>query len=127
MRLLWSLPKAAPVLLKHLGGYAELAHQDIEQMQRDLSARMLAAVLVGACLFFVIFCGCLMVVALTWETPHRVSAIAWMGAVFLILGALALAYRFQVVKGHGPFLGTMRSEWQADRAAIDEILSAKKE
>ena len=50
MRLLWSLPKAAPALLRHIVGYAELAGQDLEQTQRDLGARLLAAAIFGACL-----------------------------------------------------------------------------
>jgi len=38
MRLLWSLPKAAPALLRHILGYVELAVQDLDQLQRDFGA-----------------------------------------------------------------------------------------
>ena len=75
MRLLWSLPKAAPAILRHLVAYAELAGQDLEQTHRDIGAKLLASAVVGLCVFFVIFSGCLAVVALTWDTPYRVSAI----------------------------------------------------
>ena len=123
MRLLWSLPKAAPALLRHMVGYAELAGQDLDQTQRDIGARLLAAAIFGLAIFFVIFSGCLLVVALTWDTPHRVSAIAWMVGAFLLLAILAGVYRSNLIKGQAPFLATVRREWKEDRAILDHILS----
>jgi uncharacterized membrane protein YqjE len=124
MRLLWSLPKAAPALLRHIAGYAELAGQDLEQSQRDLSGRLLAAALVGICLFFVVFCVCLLVVALTWDTPYRVAAIGWMGGFFVLTAIVALLYRSKIVGRQAPFLGTVRREWREDRVLLEHILSA---
>src|ERR1019366_8536854 len=118
MRLLWSLPKAAPALLRHIVGYAELAGQDLEQTQRDLGARLLAAAILGACLFFVILSGCLLVVALTWDTPYRVSAIAWMGGAFLLAAVLAGIYRSNLINGSAPFLATVRREWKEDHVIL---------
>ena len=123
MRLLWSLPKAAPALLRHMVGYAELAGQDLDQTQRDIGARLLAAAIFGLAIFFVIFSGCLLVVALTWDTPYRVSAIAWMGGAFLLVAILAGVYRSNLIKGQAPFLATVRREWKEDRAILDHILS----
>jgi uncharacterized membrane protein YqjE len=124
MRLLWSLPKAAPALLRHIVGYAELAGQDLEQTQRDLGARLLAAAILGACVFFVIFSGCLLIVALTWDTPYRISAIAWMGGAFLLAAVLAGIYRSNLINGQAPFLATVRREWNEDHAILDRILSS---
>ncbi len=124
MRLLWSLPKAAPALLRHLVGYVELAGQDLEQTQRDLGARLLAAAVVVLSLFFVIMSACLLVVALTWDTPYRVSAILWMGGVFLAVAVVAGWYRNNVVGGQAPFLATVRREWKEDRVILDHILAA---
>jgi uncharacterized membrane protein YqjE len=123
MRLLWSLPKAAPAILRHLAGYAELAGQDLERTQRDLGVRFLAAAIVGICVFFLIFSACLLVLALTWDTPHRVAAIGWMGASFLVVGLIAVLYRSNVVNAQAPFLGTVRREWQEDRVILEKILA----
>jgi uncharacterized membrane protein YqjE len=124
VRLLWSLPKAAPALLRHLVGYVELAGEDLEQTQRDLGARVLAAAVVGLSLFFVILSACLLVVALTWDTAYRVSAILWMGGVFLAVAVAAGWYRGNVVRGQAPFLATVRQEWKEDRVILDHILAA---
>jgi uncharacterized membrane protein YqjE len=127
MRLLWSLPKAAPALLRHVLAYVELAVQDLDQLQRDFGARLLADMIVGICVFFLLLTGCLLVVALTWDTPHRVSAIVWMGAGFLLVAIVAVAYRFQVLSTQAPFLATVRREWSEDRVILDRILSPDEE
>ncbi len=127
LRLLWSLPKATPAIVRHLMGYVELAGQDLEQLQRDFAARLFAAAVVGLCLFFVIFSACLMVIALTWDTPHRVTAVALMGGTFLLIALVAIAYRSQVVSAQGPLLGTVRREWQQDREIIDHLLAPDEE
>ena len=127
MRLLWSLPKAAPALLRHILGYVELAVQDLDQLQRDFGARLLAAVIVGICVFFLLLTGCLLVVALTWDTPHRVAAIVWMGVAFLVIAVIAVGYHFQVLTAQPPFLATVRREWKEDRVILDHILSPDEE
>jgi uncharacterized membrane protein YqjE len=123
MRLLWSLPKAAPAILRHIAGYAELAGQDLERTQRDVGVRLLASAIVGICIFFLIFSACLLVVALTWDTPHRVSAIGWMGAFFLLIAVIAILYRSNILNAQAPFLGTVRREWAEDRVILEKILA----
>jgi uncharacterized membrane protein YqjE len=124
MRLLWSLPKAAPALLRHMAAYAELAGQDLEDMQRGYGARLFAAAIVGLCVFFVMLSGCLVVVALTWDTPYRVTAVAWMGGVFLLIAVIAAVYRAQVVSAQAPFLSGVRREWREDRVILERILAS---
>lgn len=124
MSLLWSLPKAAPALLRHLAAYAELALQDLEQTRRDAGARLLAFAILGLCAFFVIFSCCLLVLALTWDSPHRVGAIAWMGGAFLIVAIIAGALGWRGLRAQAPFLDTVRREWQQDRVILERILSS---
>jgi uncharacterized membrane protein YqjE len=85
VRLLWSLPKAAPALLRHLAAYVDLASLDLARTCREITAEFLASAIVAICVLFAILMGCLAVVALTWDTPYRVTAIAWMGGGFLVV------------------------------------------
>ena len=124
MRLLWSLPKAAPALLRHLAAYAELAGEDLAQTQRDMGARLVAGAVLGASIFFVVLSVCLLVVALTWDTPYRVTAVAWMIGAFSLIAILAGVYRSRVIQAQTPFLGTVRREWQEDRVILERILSS---
>jgi uncharacterized membrane protein YqjE len=123
VRVLWLLPKAAPALLRHLAAYAELAGSDLAQTQRDIAASIVAFVVVAISLFFAVCLGCAAVVAATWDTPHRLVAILCMAGGFLVLAIIAVIYRANLVRGHGPFLASVRQEWREDRVILERILS----
>ncbi len=122
--MLWSLPKAMPALLRHLMAYVELAGEDLERNRRDFGARLFAGAVVGFCSFFVVLSGCLLVVALTWDTPHRVPAILWMGGVFLCIAVAAGYYRSKAAAEQARFLDTVRREWEQDRMILERLLSS---
>ena len=65
--------------------------------------------------------GCLAVVAYTWDTPHRVSAILWMGAGFLGAAIAAAVYRARAACSTSPFLASVRREWLEDRVLVEYI------
>lgn len=123
MRLLWLLPKAAPALLRHMAAYAELAGQDMEQAQRDFSAQLMAAAVFVVGIVFVVFCGLLLVVALTWDTAYRITAILSMGGAFALLAIVAAVYRAKLASSQAPFLDTLRREWREDRVLLERILA----
>jgi uncharacterized membrane protein YqjE len=127
VRVLWSLPRAAPALLRHIAAYAELAGQDLARTHREVSAELLASAMVAISVFFAALMGCVAVVAASWDTPYRVAAIAWMGGGFLVLAVLSALYRSKVVRERSPFLSSVRREWQEDRVILERILSTDQE
>jgi uncharacterized membrane protein YqjE len=124
VRVLWSLPRAAPALLRHLAAYAELVGEDIARHQRELTARVAASAVVAVAVFFAVLMGCLVVIAITWDTHNRVTAIAWLGVGFLALAVAAALYRTQLVRGQTEFLSSVKREWREDRVILERILSA---
>jgi uncharacterized membrane protein YqjE len=124
VRLLWLLPKAAPALLRHLAAYADLASLDLARARREIAAEFLGAAVAAISTLFALFMGCLAVVAYTWDTPHRVSAIAWMGGGFLALAIAAAAYRANAARAKSQLLASVRREWQEDRVLLERILSS---
>jgi len=124
VRLLWLLPKAAPALLRHLVAYADLASLDLARARREIAAEFLGAAVAAVSILFAVFMGCLAVVAYTWDTPHRVSAIAWMGGGFLALAIAGAAYRANAVRAKSQFLASVRREWQEDRVILERLLSS---
>jgi uncharacterized membrane protein YqjE len=123
MRVLWLLPKAAPALLRHIGAYLELLALDLEQSKRDLTLNILASVVAGVCVFFALLMGCVIIVALTWDTPYRVPAVAWTGGAFLAVAVLALIYRSKIMKDQQAFLTSVKREWQEDVVVLESILA----
>lgn len=124
MRLLWSLPKAAPVLLRHLVAYADLASLDLAKAREEIAAEFVTSAIAAICGLFAVFMGCLVVVAYTWDTPHRVSAIAWMGGGFLGVAIAAAAYRANAARAKSQFLASVRRQWQEDRVLLERLLSS---
>ena len=127
MRLLWSLAKATPALLRHFVAYVDLASLDLARAQREMAAEFLASAIAAICGLLAVFMGCLVVVACTWDTPHRVSAIAWMGAGFLAVAIGAAAYRANVARAKSQFLASVRRQWQEDRVLLERILSSQQD
>jgi len=123
MRLLWLLPKAAPALLRHLAAYADLAGYDLARFERELAASIVAFAVVAVCLFFALVMGCAAVLALTWDTPHRLAAIVWLGGGFLAVAVIAIAYRSNLRRNHAPFMASVREQWQEDKVILERILS----
>ena len=127
MRGLWSLPKAAPALMRHIGAYVELVGLDLARMQREIMAQVVASAIVAVCVLFAIFLTCMGVIAYTWNTPYRVAAIAWMAGGFLVIAIGALLYRARVERARSPLLSDVRREWQEDRVILERILSSDEE
>jgi uncharacterized membrane protein YqjE len=125
VRILWSLPKAVPALLHHLEAYLELAGQDLARARRESAENFVAVAVIAAGLFFSALMGCAAVVALTWDTPHRLAAILGMGVFFLGLAAAAMIYRSRAARQRPPFLASVREEWQEDRVILERILADK--
>jgi uncharacterized membrane protein YqjE len=121
--LLWTLPKAAPVLLRHLMAYIDLAGLDLARAQRELTADLIASAVTVICALFAVFMGCLAVVAYTWDTPYRVTAIGWMGGGFLVAAIAAAAYRSNAARTKSHLLASVRREWQEDRDILERVLS----
>jgi uncharacterized membrane protein YqjE len=125
--MLWSLPKAAPALLRHVAAYIDLASLDLARAYRETAAELVAVAVMAIGGLFAVFMGCLAVVASTWDTPHRVSAIAWMGGGFAGIAIVAAVYRARIVRAKSPFLDSVRREWQEDRVLLERILSSEQD
>jgi uncharacterized membrane protein YqjE len=124
VRGLWSLPKAAPALMRHIGGYVELIALDLARAQREIAAQVVASAIAAICALFAVFMACLGVIAYTWDTAYRVAAIAWMGGGFLAIAIAAMVYRSSLSRARTPLLSDVQREWQEDRVILERILSS---
>jgi uncharacterized membrane protein YqjE len=127
VRALWSLPKAAPALLRHFAAYGELIALDIARAQRELGVTLIAFGLAAFGFLFALSLGCIAVIAYFWDTPHRVASVAWLAGGFLLLTIVAAAYGARSLKRRSPFLADVRREWQEDRVILERILSPDEE
>jgi uncharacterized membrane protein YqjE len=124
VRGLWSLPKAAPALMRHIGAYIDLAGLDLARTQREITAQVVALAIIAICVLFAIFLACLGIVAYFWDTPYRLPAIAWMAGGFLVVAIGAAIYRARAARARSPLLSDVRREWQEDRIILEKFLSS---
>ncbi len=118
----WSLPRAAPALLKHVIAYLELAHQDFERWQTALRTRIIAGLVAGISALFALIFLCVAVVALTWDTPYRMTAIWSLVGLFVALTIIGGIYASNAASTSPKMFATVSKEWQADRVVLDEIV-----
>ena len=124
MRGLWSLPKAAPALMRHIGAYVDLAGLDLARTQREITAQVVAVAIAAICVLFAVFLTCLGMIAYFWDTPYRLAAIAWMAGAFLVAAIGAAIYRARAARARSPLLSDVRREWLEDRVILEKILSS---
>lgn len=124
MRALWSLPKAAPALLRHLAAYAELVALDIARAQREITTQLIIVAVMAVCVLLAMLFACVGIIAYTWDTPYRVMTIAWMSGGFLLIAVIAAVLRAKQARAHSAFLSDVHREWQEDRVLLERILSS---
>jgi uncharacterized membrane protein YqjE len=112
--------------MRHVGAYAELVALDLTKAQREITAQVVVSAMAAICGLFAVFMACLGVVAYTWDTAYRVTAIAWMAGGFLAIAIGAIIYRSRLAKSRSPLLSDVKREWQEDRVILERLLSDDK-
>jgi uncharacterized membrane protein YqjE len=127
VRALWSLPRAAPALLRHVVAYAELAALDFTRAQREVGSIFIAAAIAAVCGIFCLSFACLAVIAYFWDTPYRVVSIGCLAGGFLLVAVIMLLYSQRLTRARTPFLSDLRHEWQQDRVILEHAVSSSDE
>jgi uncharacterized membrane protein YqjE len=127
MRALSMLPRAAPMLLRHLGGYAELAAQELARGRATMVARAGGYLLVAVGLSGAAAMLCVAIIAANWDTAHRMAAIYALLAFFLGLALAAAAYGRHLRATQPPLFGQIRREWRLDQVIMARMLSGSGE
>ena len=125
--MLWLLPKAAPVLLRHLAAYAQLAALDLGRAKRRLVAQLVAVVTMLVGVMLAALFGCIAIIAYAWDTPYRVGSIAAIAGTFLLIGIIAAIFLSRLGQRQPALFATLRQEWREDQAIWESILSDKQE
>jgi uncharacterized membrane protein YqjE len=124
LRMLESLKRAIPIVLRHLDGYVDLAERDMAEAKSIAIARAKAFALLGVSAVFAVLFGCVLLIALTWDSEYRVLTVG------IIAGAFALVAfgsgLFFARKRNDPF-ATLKREWREDRALIRSLLARETE
>ena len=118
--MLGSLQNAVPILFRHLDAYIDLAEQDLAVAKATALARLQALLLCMVGGAFALLLGCILIIALAWDTDYRILTIVLLTAAFAVVAAIA-AMSFARQR-HTPF-AAVRKEWRTDREVLHRILA----
>jgi uncharacterized membrane protein YqjE len=120
----WSLPQAAPVLLRHLLAYAELAEQDLANYSRHLKAQVIAVAIAAVTGFFTVAMLCVAVVAAYWDTTNRMPAIYWLLGGFAAVTLISVLIARSRAAVDTSVFASVKREWSEDRVILERMLAA---
>jgi uncharacterized membrane protein YqjE len=120
LRMLESLKRAIPIVLRHLDSYVELVEQDLSAAKSVAASRVKALMLLSVSAVFAVLFACLLIVALTWDSQYRVLTIGIMAGVFALVAVASGTYFAK--KRAEPF-ASLKREWREDRALVKSILA----
>jgi hypothetical protein len=115
------LPKVAPLAVRHLAAYMELAATDAAVLARSLTRRLIAAAVALLGGLFTVLMGCVWIVTAVWDTPWRDTTL---GALLVLFAAVTFAAAVLAARrwpaGREPF-ARLRGEWDSDKSLIREL------
>jgi hypothetical protein len=116
---------AANVVVRHAGAYTDLIMSDLESMWNGLVGQVWAGIVLVAALLLTVMLGCVWIIAITWNTDRRGTAIAILATFFL--GVAALAYRhLRSLAGSFPRgLSRTARAWGQDRLFLEDVLNRR--
>jgi hypothetical protein len=118
-----SLPKLAPLVLRHLAAYLELTAEEVAALVRDLTQRVLAVAMALVAGIVALLLGCLWVTALAWDTPWRGMVIGSLVVLFGLTAAILGARATRGWKpGQRPF-ARLRTEWESDQLLLQDAFA----
>jgi uncharacterized membrane protein YqjE len=125
VRTLRSVSQLAPVLLRHLDAYAELAGEDLARSRTQIGLAAVGVLMLLVSLLFALQMLCLAAVAAAWDTPARMPVIFGLLGLFTILTAGAVIYLRRLLRARAPIFGAVRREWELDRRTLLYFLSGE--
>ena len=119
------MSQLAPVLLRHLDAYAELAGEDLARSRTQIGLAAGGALTLLASLLFAVQMLCLAAVAAAWNTPARMPVILGLLGFFTIVAVGAAIYLWRLIRARAPIFEAVRREWKLDRRALLYLLSGE--
>jgi uncharacterized membrane protein YqjE len=118
-----ALPRIAPLLARHALGYADLAAEEMAMAWALLRQRVLATVTCVAASSFAILMFCCLVIAVSWDTPQRVTVIALLALTFATAAIIAGQVVRRLRRKSDRLFPRVRNEWVADRELLRQTFA----
>ena len=121
------LSQVAPVLLRHLGAYAELLAQDLARGRAGFVRRLGVMLIAAFGLAGAVVMLCVAILAASWDTVYRMTAVYSLLTFFAGLAGLAAAYAARLQSRQTPLFEGVQREWQLDQVLVERVASENDE
>jgi uncharacterized membrane protein YqjE len=115
------IPRLAPIAVRHLSAYVDLATADLQVLAKLLVRRLVVVAIAMAATLVSLLLACTWVITSAWDTSWRNQSIGLLLLLFMVLAAASAGFasRRWGVDQH-PF-ARLRDEWQCDQQLISEL------
>jgi hypothetical protein len=116
------LAAAASIVVRHAGAYTDLIVSDVDAAGQVFGRRLWAGAILAAGVAFAAAMACVWVIAISWDTPARIWAIAGLIALFAAVAVIAYV-ELKALKAAPRVLSRTAREWEKDRVLLEELLT----
>jgi uncharacterized membrane protein YqjE len=121
------LAAAASIVVRHAGAYTDLIVSDVDAAGQVFGRRLWAGAILAAGVAFAAAMACVWVIAITWDTPARIWAIAALLALFTAVAVIAYVELKALKAAPRSVLSRTAREWEKDRVLLEELLTRVRE
>ncbi len=125
MRIVAALPRIAPLLARHALGYADLATEELAVAGALLRQRVLATATCAVAAGVAVLMFCCLAIAVSWDTPHRITVIAVLALAFVTASIVAGEVARRLRQKSAQLFPRLRTEWINDRELLRETLATR--
>lgn len=125
MSIFYTLPRIAPLVARHALGYADLVSVELDGLGARLRRRLIAGVVCISAALLTVLSGSGLLVAIAWNTPWRLHALAGLALAFLAIALIAGELARREKRRAGATLARLRAEWDRDRSTLRELLAGR--
>lgn len=108
------VPRLALAVFRHLVAYGELLYEEGGAVARRLRRSLIGFAIAAVTGFIALELGCLWIIAATWNSPNRLTAVGALCIGFALLAIISTVYAINVQSAGGRPFARAREEWQAD-------------
>jgi len=125
VRIVAALPRIAPLLARHALGYADLATEELAVAGALLRQRMRATAACAVAAGLAVLMLCCLAIAVSWDTPHRITVIAVLALAFVTASIIAGEVARGLRQKSAQLFPRLRTEWINDRELLRETLATR--
>ena len=108
-------------IIRHASSRLELLGLELAEERERVVALLISALMSCFFVWLAVVFAALLVIAIYWDTPHRLQAIGWMAGGSLLVAIAGVAFFMQRLKRPTALFSHSLAEFDKDRQALESL------